>query len=314
MSIDSDLKQLIFDYAIMKKLVADVTASQLLRIEAVLGENPSFEDLKTKLVTILRNETKRAKVLDLLDLFKDDVKLIESLSLAIKFLRFKEYILKEKSKFNSFELVEEIIKKRFADRGIVSPSYRLTMTYDNYTALAPYSDRVCSAFLLNSKSDEFFGITVPDINKSVFQIILDESIMQSGRSNSGGDYENRIATLFDYYGLKYDRHSHERDDASQEHDLLIEFKSKRIGVGAKRTLRERYKQYNPVEVDVSIVFTIGEDLNEAKANVITNNYKSYIFVSDEIYDQNEYMKRNKMVYKVTQFDSTVLDLIIGEAQ
>ena len=55
--------------------------------------------------------------------------------------------------------------------------------------------------------------------------------------------------------LTIKKHHHEIEDESQEHDFSLHFQGKSIGVSAKRTLRERYKQYNPKEVHIAFVFT-----------------------------------------------------------
>ena len=310
----STLKELIYQYAIMKKFVADVTKSQLAKIEELLSLEPKYDQFINEFKLIIKNDVKREKLLSIFNLFKDEVDVLSIANLAIKYLKLKDLIINEKKDRNSFEVVEDIIKKSFIKAGITGPSYKLTMSYDNYSALAPYSDRAFSALMLNSHSEKETGITPGDPRNNVFQVILDESIMQSGRSNSGGDYERRIAELFEYCKLNYSLHHHEEKDQSQEHDLMINYKFKRIGVGAKRTLRERYKQYNPAEVDFSIVFTIGEDLNEAKAITITDTYNSYIFVADEIYNQAEYLQNNNKVFKVTEFSKESLDEIVGVTQ
>ena len=314
MSKTKELKELIFQYAIMKKFVADVTNAQLAKIESILLQSPKYDQFIVELNNIIKNEVKRAKVIDLFELFKDDVEVLDTSRLAVKYLKLKDHIINEKNQRNSFEVVEEIIKKRFSKLGVNGPSYKLTLTYDNYSALAPYSDRAFSALLLNNESEKLTGIKTGDAKNNVFQVILDESIMQSGRSNSGGDYERRIAELFTYCKLDFSLHHHEENDQSQEHDLVITYKNKRIGIGAKRTLRERYKQYNPAEVDFSAVFTIGEDLNETKATTITDTYKSFIFVADELYEQADYLKNNSKVFKVTDFSTDILDQIIGVTQ
>lgn len=309
-----ELKELIFQYAIMKKFVADVTKAQLVKIESVLISNPKYDQFIETLNSIIKNEVKRFKVIDLIELFKDDVDVLNVSRLAISYLKFKDHIINEKNQRNSFEVIEEIIKKRFSKLGVNGPSYKLTMTYDNYTALSPYSERVFSAWLLNSEAEAQVKVKTEDAKNNVFQVILDESIMQSGRSSSGGDYEGRIAELFKFCNLVFTQHHYEEKDQSQEHDLLIQYKGKTIGVGAKRTLRERYKQYNPAEVDFSIVFTIGEDLNEPKSKTITDAYGSYIFVADEIYEQASFLKDNKKIFKVTDFSIKILDEIVGVTQ
>lgn len=306
----NELKELIFLYAAMKRFVADTTESQLKKIESLLGSKLSYEEFENLLNLIIKNEAKRSKILSLYKLFYEEVNVNSLTALAINYLKFKDHIFETKRNYQSFGIIEDILKKRFSSISNKGPSYKLTMTYDSYTTLMPYTDRVLSAYLLNKKSSNFMNEKPNEIFNSVFQIILDEAIMQSGRSNSGGDYESRIAELFDFYKLKYAKHHHEEDDQSQEHDFLVSYKGKKIGVGAKRTLRERYKQYAPVEVDYSLVFTIGEDLNEPKAKTITENYQSVIFVADEIYSQCEFLLKNNKVFKVTDFSLEILDEII----
>lgn len=314
MDIIKQMKELIFQYAIMKILVKDKSKTRLVKIEQALEKKPNYDQFIVELSTIVRDEVIKAKLEDLFELFKDEIDTLSLTLLATKYLKFKDFIIAEKNRRNSFELVEKIIEKRFSKLGVNGPSYKLTMVYDNYSTLAPYSDRAFSAWLLNTEVENNVNVKIEDAKNNVFQIILDESMMQSGRSNSGGDYEARIAELFKFFNLNFSLHHHEEDDQSQEHDLVIQYKNKRIGVGAKRTLRERYKQYNPSEVDFSFVFTIGEDLNEAKAATITETYRSFIFVADELYEKADFLKNNSKVFKVTDFSIEILDHIIGANQ
>ena len=316
MTSDINLKKLIFLYSILKRFVAELTPSQISKLEAKLSTPITTDDFISFINETIKREGSRTKIIDLIKLFKDEIKVNEITRLAICYLRFKDFILKEKTNRNSFEIIEAILQERFQAEGLTTPSYKLTSTYDNYTSLSPYSDRVFSVCLMSSQLENFYkkeGIT-GSLKEAihVFQIALDESMMQSGRSNSGGDYESRISELFKHFNLKFLKHHHESNDQSQEHDFIIEYKDKKIGVGAKRTLRERYKQYNPAEVDCSVVFTIGEDLNDAKARTITDSYNSFIFVADEIYKDARYLQTNNKIFKVTDFNLNTLDILIGE--
>ena len=47
-----------------------------------------------------------------------------------------------------------------------------------------------------------------------------------------------------------------------------------------------------------IEITLGIDLNEDKANIITHQYNTYIFVADEIYSNKSYLQNNPMIFSV----------------
>ena len=84
---------------------------------------------------------------------------------------------------------------------------------------------------------------------------------------------------------------------------------KTYGVGAKRTLRERYKQFIKTaltsKIDVSIEITIGLDLNLQKAKTIVA-HGTYIFVSDEIFQTRDFLKNIDKVYSVKDLNLKTL--------
>lgn len=71
--------------------------------------------------------------------------------------------------------------------------------------------------------------------------------------------------------------------------MFFELDGKTYGIGAKRTLRERYKQFIKTAqmspIDVMIEITLGTDLTAEKANAIVN-HGIYLFIADEIYQNN----------------------------
>jgi len=93
--------------------------------------------------------------------------------------------------------------------------------------------------------------------------------------------------------------THDKTDKSTEYDLFFELNGKTFGIGAKRTLRERYKQFIKTsytsKIDVMIEITLGVDLNEAKAKII-NRHGTILFVSDEIYMNREFLQKLNGVY------------------
>ena len=207
---------------------------------------------------------------------------------------------------------DELIGSRIKDTDFSKvPQKRLNLEYDNATVLLPYMQRINAVSNLYA-SEDLINESQNRMLLSIFQIALDESISQAIRSNSGQEYEWRIQKVIEELGLKYEVRVHEKDDSTQEHDLYFQYKGKKIGIGAKRTLRERYKQYNPQGVDCSIVFTIGEDLDESKTRRITSEFKSFIFVSDEMYVQKKYLADNPRVYKASSFTLETLNLMLKE--
>jgi len=234
---------------------------------------------------------------------------------CLLFIKIKESIMAHKKEHTHdyFELLGDITHS--------TPYEKLNLKYDNTTVLFPYALRVglvgalydqavWEPLLLKkcSKLESDKVQAILDLFKALipyFQITFDESIKQSGISLSGTDYESRIEDLLKFLGLQYEKHQHEKDFASdQEHDFIFYFENKIFGIGAKRTLRERYKQYNPKGVDlVPIVFTIGLDLGEDKLARMTENYKQKIFVADEVYfsDNNLFLQKNIHVFPISKF-------------
>lgn len=236
---------------------------------------------------------------------------------AMIFLDIKNKILIKKDKLIASMLIELGYK---IPNGIDNPTYTLTTEFDNFSLLIPYSLRVAStneffstANIQKYISDKKIANECSNIYKElapIFHIVLNESVKQSGISLSGTDYEKRIENVLKHFKLKFKKHTHEEDDNSIEHDLVISYNNKLIGIGAKRTLRERYKQYNPKEIDMSIVFTFGNDLTITMAETITSNYNLFMIVADEAYEEKNYLKNNKKVFKATDFSPKLLDEMI----
>lgn len=298
-------------YSFIKKLVANdskPSPKQLSQIKESLSSCNTLNELKTLISDKITNANKSKKYLDLIDAFASYHFVVEVFKHAVSFMAYKNHILNKVKEENL--ILNEVMTNQM-DEAENNPVFKLTCAYDTLSALTPYKNRIYSIWVLNEDFTSFFQEqNIPEVYKNYFQIQLDESIKQSGVSNSGTDYEDRIADLFSHHNLDFSRHHHEEDDQSQEHDLIINYEGHTIGVGAKRTLRERYKQYNPNEVDFSLVFTIGEDLNRTKADTITNTYHSTIFVADEIYEANQYLQNNVKIYKVSNFSINVLNEIL----
>lgn len=253
---------------------------------------------------------------------------------SLYFLEIKEMILEAKREgifeelvFKSLGMNKEDIE-RFREEA--SPVEKLKLQYDLIDTIKPYTSRVAIAKfseqleeifqildrlieedkqegLIEKDKQEKIGVEIKKIYEllsSQFQNILFESVKQSDTSLSGEDYESRIEELLIASGIPKElirRKIHEGKNG-QEHDFLIDLNNIKISIGAKRTQRERYKQYRPEKgIDVSIVFTLGIDLTEDKVKTITEDYDSYIFIADEVYEQKEFLRNNEKVKKVSEF-------------
>ncbi|MDO4895442.1 hypothetical protein [Moraxella sp.] len=208
----------------------------------------------------------------------------------------------------------------------------LSLEYDKITVFNPYAARVNGALLslaffesldngfMSKTTDEFIlGLSKQsqELQKfglepnQIFMIAFTESINQSITSRSGSDYENRILSVLIGLGIDKDKIKkvHDNADKSTEFDLFFELNGKSYGIGAKRTLRERYKQFiktaQMTKIDVMIEITLGTDLTQEKAKSITN-HDVYLFVADEVYQDNPYLQDMDMVYSCQELS---LDLL-----
>jgi hypothetical protein len=200
----------------------------------------------------------------------------------------------------------------------LSSLHPLSLEYDRLSLLKPYSTRVNGALLsliffeklengisnfmssevehhLKSLSNDAITLRQKGVEPNqIFALIFNESVNQSITSESGSNYEERILTvLTDDIGI--DKKSitkiHDAKDASTEYDFFFRLEDNRIyGISAKKTLRERYKQFIKTaltsDIDVMITITIGLDLSPNKAETI-RSHGVYVFIADEVYDNRQ---------------------------
>ncbi|AUI70020.2 hypothetical protein [Beggiatoa leptomitoformis] len=214
----------------------------------------------------------------------------------------------------------------------------LSLEYDKLSVMTPYSARVNGALLalvffekLIAGQSDFMSQEVEDFLKSlsisamslvakgvepnqIFMLMFNESINQSIISNSGSNYEDRIlSVLTGNMGLRKEDiecNVHDTTDASTEYDFRFKLRDKRsYGIGAKRTLRERYKQFiktaHASDINVMITITIGLDLTEDKAVTIREN-GVYIFVADEVYSDRGYLREQEGIFPTSELTETTL--------
>lgn len=212
---------------------------------------------------------------------------------------------------------------------------QLSIHYDTISKSKPYYTRVNGALLsllffsrLEEKDTSFISQSTEDYITSLFKeyeylkenglepnqmfmLMFSESINQSILSDAGSSYEDRIYNILIGLGIPSEsiKKTHDKADSSTEFDFFFEFNNKTYGIGAKRTLRERYKQFIKTaqmsKIDVMIQITLGLDLTEEKAKSIAN-YGVITFVSDEIYNSRKYLQDLKTVYPASALDIKLL--------
>ncbi|MDD2697248.1 MAG: type II restriction endonuclease [Arcobacteraceae bacterium] len=249
---------------------------------------------------------------DILDLLESDLD-IELFIFSLKLIAIKPLLLQEAK---TRDLLDS------SKLPLLNP---LSLAYDKITTFTPYSTRVSGALLsliffdkLESKDTVFLSSDTTDFLKElskeaiklkkiglepnqIFMLMFSESINQSITSYSGSNYEDRILSVLKTIGIDESKVSktHDKNDSSTEFDFFFELDGKTYGIGAKRTLRERYKQFiktaQMTKIDVMIEITLGIDLTEEKVKAI-RNHNVYLFIADEIYIAFEYLQNTQGVF------------------
>lgn len=234
-------------------------------------------------------------------------------------------------------LLEESKSRRLLDISKLTEIHPLSLEYDKITLYSPYSQRVngallsllffdtildtnfitkCSNDLIKSIAEQGIQLIGKGIEPNqIFMLLFNESINQSIISNSGSNYEDRILQVLKSIGIPENTikiGSHDKADASTEFDFFFTINNKNIGIGAKRTLRERYKQFiktaHMSKLDVMIEITLGIDLTPEKVKSIIE-HNVLLFVSPEIYSQYSYLRETKGVFSTNDLTIELLTSI-----
>ena len=240
----------------------------------------------------------------------------KTFTFALKLLKIKPLLLAEADLIKAAEITEQ------PDLNLLS------IKYDTLSKSRPYLKRVSGALIsqlffskiesgnLNYISSETSGY-MENLNRdyvflkekglepnSIYMLMLSESINQSIISDAGVSYEDRIKQTLITLGLKRESITkvHDKADSSTEFDFFFELAGRTYGIGAKRTLRERYKQFIKTaymsKIDVMIEITLGIDLSREKAEAIVK-HGIILFVADEAYEMKPYFKEVGNIYPVS---------------
>ncbi len=289
-----------------------------------------FDILINKLSEVVVGQ-KNDLIKDLFTTLSIDENFFVILEYALQLLLIKPHLLSEAKLGFDVAISEEKAKH-----------HQLSLEYDKISSYQPYYLRVSGALLsliffdqLEKNDPRFlssimqnFAAKVQENHKKlsqhgleanqIFSIMFSEVINQSIVSSAGSSFEDRIKELLISIGIPKEsiHKAHDRNDTSTEYDFVFEYKNKSIGIGAKRTLRERYKQFTntskELDIDLMIEITLGTDLTSNRVNTITENFNVVLIIADEIYNypSNAYLRDNNRVFKATSLNTELFDNLL----
>ncbi len=301
---------------LLKMSLSDKDIRKLLEFyslnQGLLFKKVILKNIDTLFGTTKTGLNKQNYLTDILDLFETEYD-SELFIFSLKLYAIKPLLLQEAK------------TRDLLDTSKLPTLNPLSLAYDKITLFSPYSTRVSGALLslmffdkLESSDTAFISSDATEFLKElskeaiklkrigvepnqIFMLMFSESINQSIISDSGSNYEDRILSVLRAIGIDEDKiaKTHDKDDSSTEFDFFFELDGRTFGIGAKRTLRERYKQFiktaQMTKIDVMIEITLGIDLTEEKVKAI-RNHNVYLFVADEIYAAYEYLQNIDGVY------------------
>ncbi len=324
---DINLKFYFFLKYLVKTKLTDSQANEILKV-CVLNSKNNFKITIAKMINYIEdkiktNSPKQKLIFEVIDEVNSEI------DLKLFIFSLKLYMIKDL-------LLQEAKLKDLLDISKLENLNPLSLEYDKITIYSPYSTRVNGALLsliffdkLDSRETNFISQDADDFIENlstlaielkangiepnqIFMLMFSESINQSIISDSGSNYEDRILSVLTSIGIDENKieKTHDKDDSSTEFDFFFELQNKTYGIGAKRTLRERYKQFiktaQMTTIDVMIEITLGIDLTEEKVKAI-RNHNVFLFIADEVYNSYQYLREIDGVYPSTDLTIEVLE-------
>lgn len=324
---DINLKFYFFLKYLVKTKLTDSQANEILKV-CVLNSKNNFKITIVKIIKYIENKIKTNSPKQKL-IFEVIDEVSSEIDLKLFIFSLKLYMIKDL-------LLQEAKLKDLLDISKLENLDPLSLEYDKITIYSPYSTRVNGALLsliffekLDNRETNFISQDADDFIENlstlaielktngiepnqIFMLMFSESINQSIISDSGSNYEDRILSVLTSIGIDENKieKTHDKDDSSTEFDFFFELQNKTYGIGAKRTLRERYKQFiktaQMTTIDVMIEITLGIDLTEEKVKAI-RNHNVFLFIADEVYNSYQYLRDIDGVYPSTDLTIEVLE-------
>jgi len=324
---DINLKFYFFLKYLVKTGLTDNQSNEILKI-CILNSKVNFNPILIKITSYIECKIKPSSKKQKL-IYETIEEINSDIDLKLFVFSLKLYMVKDL-------LLQEAKLKNLIDITRLENLDPLSLEYDKVTIYSPYSTRVNGALLslvffdkLNNQETNFISqeanIFIENLSKfavelkdkgvesnQIFMLMFNEGINQSIISDSGSDYEDRILSVLTSIGIDESKIEkiHDKDDSSTEFDFFFELDNKTYGIGAKRTLRERYKQFiktaQMTSIDVMIEITLGIDLTEEKVKAIRNHHV-FLFIADEIYNSYQYLQDTKGVYPSSKLTIETLE-------
>lgn len=327
------IKEKVFDinlvfYNFLKKITqAKFTDNQINEILAIYYSNSKIdtETLKELFYTYVEENIKRADLSSISNAITDiNEDTIEIFVFALKLNLIKDLLLQEAK-------IAQTIKAQELE-GL----NQLSLAYDKVSTQVAYATRISGALLsllffqkleegdnnfiaestkvfLNSLIKSYNSLSKQGVEPNqIFMLLFSESINQSITSSAGASYEDRIKNILIAMGIPNEdiEKVHDESDTSTEFDFFFKYKGRNYGIGAKRTLRERYKQFiktaHMSKLDVMIEITLGTDLRENIAKAI-REHEVYLFVADEVYEAKKYLQEIKGIFPASELSKDLLE-------
>jgi hypothetical protein len=327
------IKERVFDinlifYNFLKKITqAKFTDNQINELLAIYYSNSKtdVETLKELFYSYIEENIKRADLSSVSNAITDiNDNTIEMFIFSLKLNLIKDLLLQEAK-------ISQTVKAQQLE-GL----NQLSLAYDRVSTQVAYTTRISGALLsllffekleksdtnfISEETEIFLQNLIKSYNhltkkgiepNQIFMLLFSESINQSITSSAGASYENRIKNILIAMGIPNEsiEKVHDESDSSTEFDFFFSYKNKKYGIGAKRTLRERYKQFiktaHMSKLDVMIEITLGTDLRENIANAI-REHGVYLFVADEVYETKKFLQKINGVYPASKLSTELLE-------
>lgn len=329
------IKEKIFDinlifYNFLKKITqVKFTDNQINELLAIYYSNSKadVETLKELFYSYVEERVKRSDLSNVSNAIADiNDNTIEVFIFSLKLNLIKDLLLQEAK-------IAQTIKAQELE-GL----NQLSLAYDKVSTQVAYATRISGALLsllffeklekndsnfISEETETFLENLIKSYKtltkkgvepNQIFMLLFSESINQSITSSAGASYEDRIKNILIAMGIPNEsiEKVHDESDSSTEFDFFFNYKGKKYGIGAKRTLRERYKQFiktaHMSKLDVMIEITLGTDLRENIANAI-REHGVYLFVADEVYEAKKFLQKINGIYPASKLSTDLLENI-----
>jgi len=312
--------------------VTDTVKNELIKIIYTYKDTSEVEEVVRMMNEYLEKYVKNGTLLEKLSFLLTTIKTLNDIILfvfSLKLLDVKEWLLSE-AKLATTNIITKTSQN----------SHPLSVQYDSIWKNSVYMRRVHWALLSllffqmleqwkqlhSDDAQEFIDKLVEESlllktlgiePNQMFMIMFTEAVNQSAVSSAWTSYEDRILQLLLGFWLKSEqiKKVHDKNDKSTEYDFFFEIDGKTVGIWAKRTLRERYKQFiktaHAEDIDLIVEITLGLDLTYEKA-VSIRKHDTILFIADEIYACRSDLQGMEGVYKWSDFSLNLIRELLNK--